>query len=34
VAFPSFDFDDPRFEALLRKMNLENLLESKSWLKK
>ena len=31
IAFPSFDFDDPRFAALLKKMNLENLLEKKPW---
>ncbi len=34
IAFPSFDTDDPRFETLLRKMNLENLLETKPWLSK
>jgi TolB-like protein/Flp pilus assembly protein TadD len=34
VAFPSFDFDDPRFAALLRKMNLENLLEGNPWPRK
>ncbi len=33
IAFPSFDFDDLRFTALLRKMNLENLLETKPWLR-
>jgi serine/threonine protein kinase len=33
---PRFDFlrDDRRFEALLRKMNLENLLGTKPWLSK
>ena len=31
IAFPSFDFDDPRFVALLRKMGLENLLETRAW---
>jgi serine/threonine protein kinase/Tfp pilus assembly protein PilF len=33
IAFPSFDFDDPHFKALLKKMNLENLLEKKPWLR-
>ena len=32
IAFPLFDSDDPRFAALLRKMKLENLLETKPWL--
>jgi serine/threonine protein kinase/Tfp pilus assembly protein PilF len=31
IAFPSFDSDDPRFASLLKKMNLENLLEKKPW---
>jgi serine/threonine protein kinase/Tfp pilus assembly protein PilF len=33
IGFPSFDSDNPRFAALLRKMNLENLLETKPWLR-